>query len=45
MAIFGVTRKLLWSWGLPHEGGHRDASQASNSPVTDGDPPAAGKVA
>ncbi len=33
--------KTLWQTilheAVPHEGGHRDASQASNSPVTDGE--------
>ncbi len=41
MALDRRTGKTLWkkvvSEELPHEGGHRDASQASGSPVTDGD--------
>ena len=40
MAIDRRTGGIVWQRTLcevlPHEGGHRDASQASNSPVTDG---------
>jgi outer membrane protein assembly factor BamB len=40
MALDRRTGKTVWQRTLceevPHEGGHRDASQASNSPVTDG---------
>ncbi len=43
-AVVAVDRKsgkTLWKTTvcerLPHEGGHRDATQASNSPVTDGE--------
>lgn len=41
MALDRGTGRTLWQntlcEELPHEGGHRDASQASNSPVTDGE--------
>ena len=41
LAIDRRTGKTVWQRTLraelPHEGGHRDASQASNSPVTDGE--------
>ncbi|MFQ5428946.1 MAG: PQQ-binding-like beta-propeller repeat protein [Phycisphaerae bacterium] len=40
VALDRQTGKTVWQKTLreelPHEGGHRDASQASNSPVTDG---------
>ncbi|MGD2111136.1 MAG: PQQ-binding-like beta-propeller repeat protein [Phycisphaerae bacterium] len=40
LALDRRTGKTLWQKTLreelPHEGGHQDASQASNSPVTDG---------
>lgn len=41
LAIERETGEIAWqrtlSEALPHEGGHRDGSQASNSPVTDGE--------
>lgn len=41
LALDRRTGKTLWQKSLcerlPHEGGHRDGSQASNSPVTDGE--------
>lgn len=41
VAVDRKTGKTLWKTKvcekLPHEGGHRDATQASNSPVTDGE--------
>jgi outer membrane protein assembly factor BamB len=40
LALDRQTGKIVWQRvvreELPHEGGHKDASQASNSPVTDG---------
>ena len=41
LALDRSTGKTVWQRtlgeALPHEGGHQDASQASNSPVTDGE--------
>lgn len=41
LALDRRTGEVIWQTtlceALPHEGGHQDASQASNSPVTDGE--------
>ena len=41
LALDRTTGKTIWQktlcQELPHEGGHRDSTQASNSPITDGE--------